>query len=307
MQLLNAGFSCPRYKKMHKAGFVNIIGNPNVGKSTLMNALLGEKLSIITPKAQTTRHRILGLANADDYQIVFSDTPGVLQPGYKLQEYMMRAVKNTMMDADIFIIMSDIQQDFDHPELLEQIKNAGVPVLLLINKIDLSDMAQVVAKSEQWKKRFPQWLVLPISALENFNIDQVLRKIIELLPPSPPYFPKDDLTDRPQRFFVAEIVREKILMNYQKEIPYSVEVVVDSFKEEEGVVRIRCIIFVSRESQKGIIIGHKGSMLKKVGTEARIDIEKFLDHKTFLELHVKVNKNWRENDTQLRRFGYSDQ
>jgi GTP-binding protein Era len=292
---------------MHKAGFVNIIGNPNVGKSTLMNALLGEKLSIITPKAQTTRHRILGLANGDDYQIVFSDTPGVLQPGYKLQEYMMRAVKNTIMDADIFIIMSDIQQDFDHPELLEQIKNAEVPVLLLINKIDLSDMAQVVAKSEQWKQRFPQWLVLPISALENFNIDQVLNKIIELLPPSPPYFSKDDLTDRPQRFFVAEIVREKILMNYQKEIPYSVEVVVDSFKEEESVVRIRCIIFVSRESQKGIIIGHKGSMLKKVGTEARIDIEKFLDQKTFLELHVKVSKNWRENDTQLRRFGYSDQ
>ncbi len=292
---------------MHKAGFVNIIGNPNVGKSTLMNALLGEKLSIITPKAQTTRHRILGLANSDDYQIVFSDTPGVLQPGYKLQEYMMRAVKNTMMDADIFIVMTDIQQDFDHPELLEQIKNVGVPVLLLINKIDLSDMDHVVAKSEQWKQRFPEWLVLPISALENFNIDQVLSKIIELLPPSPPYFPKDELTDRPQRFFVAEIVREKILMNYQKEIPYSVEVAVESFKEEAGVVRIRCIIYVSRESQKGIIIGHKGSMLKKVGTEARMDIEKFLDQKTFLELHVKVNKNWRESDTQLRRFGYSDQ
>ncbi|MBW6499664.1 MAG: GTPase Era [Bacteroidales bacterium] len=292
---------------MHKAGFVNIIGNPNVGKSTLMNALLGEKLSIITPKAQTTRHRILGLANSDDYQIVFSDTPGVLQPGYKLQEYMMRAVNNTMMDADIFIVMSDIQQDFEQPELLQQIKDTGVPVLLLINKIDLSDMDHVVAKSEQWKQRFPEWLVLPISALENFNIDQVLNKIIELLPLSPPYFPKDELTDRPQRFFVAEIVREKILMNYQKEIPYSVEVAVESFKEEGGVVRIRCIIYVSRESQKGIIIGHKGSMLKKVGTEARMDIEKFLDQKTFLELHVKVNKNWRENDTQLRRFGYSDQ
>jgi GTPase len=292
---------------MHKAGFVNIIGNPNVGKSTLMNALLGEKLSIITPKAQTTRHRILGLANGDDYQIVFSDTPGVLQPGYKLQEYMMRAVKNTMMDADIFIVLTDIQQDFEQPELLQQIKDTGVPVLLLINKIDLSDMDHVVAKSEQWKKRFPEWLVLPISALENFNVDQVLKKTIELLPFSPPYFPKDELTDRPQRFFVAEIVREKILMNYQKEIPYSVEVSVESFKEEEEMVRIRCIIFVSRESQKGIIIGHKGSMLKKVGTEARIDIEKFLEKKTFLELHVKVNKNWRESDTQLRRFGYSDQ
>ena len=272
-----------------------------------MNALLGEKLSIITPKAQTTRHRILGLANGDDYQIVFSDTPGVLQPGYKLQEYMMRAVKSTMMDADIFIVLTDISQDFDHPELFEQMMAAGVPVLILINKIDLATQEQVVTKSEYWKQRFPQWLVLPISALENFNVDQVLRKIIELLPPSPPYFSKDELTDRPQRFFVAEIVREKILMNYQKEIPYSVEVAVDSFKEEDGMVRIRCIIYVSRESQKGIIIGHKGSMLKKVGTEARIDIEKFLDQKTFLELHVKVNKNWRENDTQLRRFGYSDQ
>lgn len=292
---------------MHKAGFVNIIGNPNVGKSTLMNALLGEKLSIITPKAQTTRHRILGLANGDDYQIVFSDTPGVLQPGYKLQEYMMRAVKSTMMDADIFIVLTDINQDFDHPELFEQIKITGVPVLLLINKIDLATQEQVVAKSEQWKKRFPEWLVLPISALENFNIDQVLNKVIELLPLSPPYFPKDDLTDRPQRFFVAEIVREKILLNYQKEIPYSVEVAVDSFKEEGSVVRIRCIIYVSRESQKGIIIGHQGSMLKKVGTEARMDIESFLGQKTFLELHVKVNKNWRESDSQLRRFGYNDQ
>lgn len=291
---------------MHKAGFVNIIGNPNVGKSTLMNALLGEKLSIITPKAQTTRHRILGLANGEDYQIVFSDTPGVLKPGYKLQEYMMRAVKSTMMDADIFIVMTDISQDFDHPELLGQIREAGVPVLLLINKIDLSDQAKVVAKAEEWKARFPEWLVLPISALENFNIEQVLQKIIELLPPSPPYFPKDELTDRSERFIVAEIIREKILMNYQKEIPYSVEVAVESFKEEEGVVRIRSIIFVSRESQKGIIIGHQGSMLKKVGTEARVDIEKFLDKKTFLELHVKVNKNWRESDTQLRRFGYTD-
>ncbi|MEE4177183.1 MAG: GTPase Era [Bacteroides sp.] len=291
---------------MHKAGFVNIIGNPNVGKSTLMNALLGEKLSIITPKAQTTRHRILGLANGDDYQIVFSDTPGVLKPGYKMQEYMMRAVKSTMMDADIFIVMSDISQDFDHPELLGQIREAGVPVLLLINKIDLSDQDKVVVKVEEWKQRFPEWLVLPISALENFNIDQVLQKIIELLPLSPPYFPKDELTDRSERFFVAEIIREKILMNYQKEIPYSVEVSVDSFKEEADVIRIRSIIYVSRESQKGIIIGHKGSMLKKVGTEARIDIEKFLEKKAFLELHVKVSKNWRESDTQLKRFGYTD-
>ena len=291
---------------MHKAGFVNIIGNPNVGKSTLMNALLGEKLSIITPKAQTTRHRILGLANGNDYQIVFSDTPGVLKPGYKMQEYMMRAVKSTMMDADIFIVMTDISEDFNHLGLLGQIREAGVPVLLLINKIDLSDQDKVVAKAEEWKQRFPEWLVLPISALENFNLDQVLHKIIELLPYSPPYFPKDELTDRSERFIVADIIREKILMNYQKEIPYSVEVSVESFKEEGGVVRIRSIIYVSRDSQKGIIIGHKGSMLKKVGTEARVDIEKFLEKKTFLELHVKVNKNWRESDTQLRRFGYSD-
>ena len=291
---------------MHKAGFVNIIGNPNVGKSTLMNALLGEKLSIITPKAQTTRHRILGLANGNDYQIVFSDTPGVLKPGYKMQEYMMRAVKSTMMDADIFIVMTDISEDFNHLGLLGQIREAGVPVLLLINKIDLSDQDKVVAKAEEWKQRFPEWLVLPISALENFNLDQVLHKIIELLPFSPPYFPKDELTDRSERFIVAEIIREKILMNYQKEIPYSVEVSVESFKEEGGVVRIRSIIYVSRDSQKGIIIGHKGSMLKNVGTEARGDIEKFLEKKTFLELHVKVNKNWRESDTQLRRFGYSD-
>ena len=291
---------------MHKAGFVNIIGNPNVGKSTLMNALLGEKLSIITPKAQTTRHRILGLANGNDYQIVFSDTPGVLKPGYKMQEYMMRAVKSTMMDADIFIVMTDISEDFNHLGLLGQIREAGVPVLLLINKIDLSDQDKVVAKAEEWKQRFPEWLVLPISALENFNLAQVLHKIIELLPFSPPYFPKDELTDRSERFIVAEIIREKILMNYQKEIPYSVEVSVESFKEEGGVVRIRSIIFVRRDSQKGIIIGHKGSMLKKVGTEARVDIEKFLEKKTFLELHVKVNKNWRESDTQLRRFGYSD-
>ena len=207
---------------MHKAGFVNIIGNPNVGKSTLMNALLGEKLSIITPKAQTTRHRILGLANGNDYQIVFSDTPGVLKPGYKMQEYMMRAVKSTMMDADIFIVMTDISEDFNHLGLLGQIREAGVPVLLLINKIDLSDQDKVVAKAEEWKQRFPEWLVLPISALENFNLAQVLHKIIELLPFSPPYFPKDELTDRSERFIVAEIIREKILMNYQKEIPYSV-------------------------------------------------------------------------------------
>jgi len=292
---------------MHKAGFVNIIGNPNVGKSTLMNALVGEKISIITPKAQTTRHRILGIVNGSDYQIVFSDTPGVLKPGYRLQEYMMRAVKNTVSDADIFIVLTEVTSGFDHPELLAQIRQTGVPVLLLINKIDLSTLEQVIARSEEWKRSFPDWLVLPVSALQKFNLDQVLSKIIELLPLSPPYFSQDELTDRPQRFFVTEIVREKILLNYQKEIPYSVEVGVESFSEEANLVRIRCNIFVSRESQKGILIGHQGSMLKKVGTEARKDIEEFLGKKTFLELHVKVSKNWRENDDLLKRFGYSNQ
>ncbi|HSV87288.1 MAG TPA: GTPase Era [Bacteroidales bacterium] len=292
---------------MHKAGFVNIIGNPNVGKSTLMNALVGEKISIITPKAQTTRHRILGILNGENYQIVFSDTPGVLKPGYKLQEHMMRAVKSTVMDADIFILLTEVASGFDHHELLEQIQKTGVPVLLLLNKIDLSNMEQVVTRVEEWKSRFPNWLVLPISALQKFNLDQVLNKIVELLPTSPPFFTQDELTDRPQRFFVAEIIREKILLNYQKEIPYSVEVNVESFVEEDKLIRIRCVIYVSRESQKGIIIGHRGSMLKKVGTESRIDIEDFLGKKTFLELHVKVSKNWRENDTMLKRFGYSNQ
>lgn len=290
----------------HKAGFVNIIGNPNVGKSTLMNALLGEKLSIITPKAQTTRHRIMGIANGDDYQVVFSDTPGVLNPGYKLQEYMMRAVKSSLADADLFIVLSEIQRDFDHEEILSQINATGIPTMLLINKIDLAKQDEVVQKCEQWKQRYPQWMVLPISALENFNIAEVFAKILELLPESPPYFPKDELADKPVRFFVSEMVREKILMNYQKEIPYAVEVAVESFKEEGDKVNIRCIIYVARETQKGIIIGHKGSALKKVGTEARKAIEEFLGQKVFLELHVKVNKNWRDSDTQLRRMGYHD-
>jgi GTPase len=290
----------------HRAGFVNIIGNPNAGKSTLMNALLGEKLSIITPKAQTTRHRIMGIANGDDYQVVFSDTPGVLNPGYKLQEYMMRAVKSSLADADIFIVLSEIQRDFDHEEILSQIKATGIPTMLLINKIDLAKQDEVVAKCEQWKQRFPQWMVLPISALENFNVTEVFGKIMELLPESPPYYPKDELADKPVRFFVSEMVREKILMNYQKEIPYAVEVAVESFKEEGDKVNIRCIIYVARETQKGIIIGHKGSALKKVGTEARKEIENFLGQKVFLELHVKVNKNWRDSDTQLRRMGYHD-
>ncbi len=290
---------------MHKAGFVNIIGNPNVGKSTLMNALLGEKLSIITPKAQTTRHRILGIANEENYQVVFSDTPGVLTPNYKLQEQMMHFVKSALEDADLFIILTEINEPFAHEEILRRVEKSNVPVMLLVNKIDLAKQAEVVLACEKWKATYPHWYVLAISALEQFNIQAVFDKIIELLPESPPFYPKDELTDKPVRFFIAEMVRERILMNYRKEIPYSVEVVVDSFKEEENLTSIRCVIHVARETQKGIIIGHQGKALKKVGTEARQSIEAFLGKKVFLELHVKVSKNWRENDIQLRRFGYT--
>ena len=289
---------------MHKAGFVNILGKPNVGKSTLMNALLGENLSIITPKAQTTRHRILGIANEENYQIVFSDTPGIIKPGYKLQEYMMGFVHTAIEDADIFLLISQVDNDFDDETILEKLRKTEAPVLLLINKIDLATQDEVIAKCEQWKKDFPNFKVLPISALNNFNLDQLMDKIVEILPESPPYYSKDDLTDRPVRFFISEIVREKILMNYQKEIPYSVEVSVDSFKEEEKIIHIRCVIHVVRDSQKGILIGHQGKALKNIGTEARKDIEKFLGKHVFIDLHVKVSKNWRDNDMQLGRFGY---
>jgi GTPase len=289
---------------MHKSGFVNILGKPNVGKSTLMNALLGEKLSIITPKAQTTRHRILGIANDDNYQIVFSDTPGIIKPGYKLQEHMMSFVQSAMEDADLFILVTEVDDDFKDEKTLNKLQKTDIPVLLLINKIDLASQDQVVAKCEQWKRDFPSFLVLPISALNNFNLDQVMSKILEIIPENPPYFPKDDLTDRPMRFFIAEIVREKILLNYQKEIPYSVEVAVEEYKEEAKIVRIRCVIFVARDSQKGIIIGHKGSALKRIGTQARKDIEEFIGKQAFIDLHVKVSKNWRDDDLQLGRFGY---
>ncbi len=289
---------------MHKAGFVNIIGKPNVGKSTLMNTLLGEKLSIITPKAQTTRHRILGIANGDDYRIVFSDTPGVLTPNYKLQEQMMQFVKTALDDADLFIVLVEINDDFEHEDILFRINGSGAPVLLLINKIDLSKQEEVLFSITKWEKAYPDWHVLPISALIGFNIDTVLNKILDLLPESPPFFPKDELTDKPMRFFVAEIVREKILMNFQQEIPYSVEVEVESYKDEEKLVRIRCNIHVARNSQKGIIIGHQGKALKRIGTEARKDIEKMIEKQVFLELYVKVSKNWREDERQLKRFGY---
>ncbi len=288
----------------HKSGFVNILGKPNVGKSTLMNAFLGEKLSIITPKAQTTRHRILGIANGEDYQIVFSDTPGILKPNYKLQEQMMQFVWSALDDADLFIVMAEINDSPENNEVLERVRSKGMPVLLLINKIDLSKQEEVMLAISKWEKAFPGWLVLPISALVGFNIDTVFEKILELLPESPPFYSKDEITDKPVRFFISEIIREKILMNFQQEIPYSVEVEVESYKEEGKMVHIRSNIHVARDSQKGILIGHQGKALKKVGTEARKDIEVFIEKKVFLELYVKVSKNWREDEMQLKRFGY---
>lgn len=288
---------------MHKAGFVNILGKPNVGKSTLMNALLGEKLSIITPKAQTTRHRILGILNEKEYQIVFSDTPGIIQPGYKLQEYMMSFVHTALEDGDLFVLLTEANDDFDDEEMLQKLQKTDIPVLLLINKIDLTTQDQVIKKCEQWKQRFPDFHVLPISALNNFNLTRYWAKSFHCFP-NPPYYSKDDLTDRPVRFFVSEIIREQILIYYQKEIPYSVEVSVDTFKEEEKIIHIRCIIHVVRDSQKGILIGHKGRALKKIGTESRKQLEKFLGKQVFIDLHVKVSKNWRDSDMQLGRFGY---
>jgi len=288
----------------HKAGFVNIIGKPNVGKSTLMNAFIGEKLSIITPKAQTTRHRVLGILNGDDYQLVFSDTPGVLQPAYKMQETMMGFVQEALEDADLFILMSEIGAPFDDENIIAQIKKTNTKVILIINKIDLSEQKDLETEVQSWKEKYPEWEVIPISAEKKFNIEYVLKRIIDLLPESPPYYDKENLTDKPVRFFVGEIIREKILLNYQKEIPYAIEVVIESFKEEPNIVNIRAVIYTERDTQKGILIGHKGAALKKVGTQARIDIEKFLGQKVFLELNVKVLKNWRESQSMLSRFGY---
>lgn len=291
----------------HKAGFVNIIGNPNVGKSTLMNALVGEKLSIVTPKAQTTRHRILGIVNDEDYQIVFSDTPGILNPAYELQESMMNFVKSAFDDADVIIYMVEVgEAQIKNEQFLKRIKNSKVPVILLLNKIDLSNAQEVEERIQFWRDLVPNSFVYVISALEKFNVESVFYKIIELLPESPPFYPKDQLTDKPERFFVNEKIREKILTHYKKEIPYSVEVETDSFVEEENIVRIRSVIMVERDTQKGIIIGHKGKAIKRVGAEARKDLEIFFDKKVYLELFVKVNKNWRSNKNQLKRFGYKD-
>lgn len=289
----------------HKSGFVNIVGNPNVGKSTFMNALLGEKLSIITSKAQTTRHRIFGIYNDEEHQIVFSDTPGIIKPSYALQENMMHFAHSTLKDADILILMTTIKEKSLKDEMfLDTISKMNVPLLVLINKIDLSNQEELERAVNFWEERLPNAEVYPISALEEFNTDMVLKRVKDLLDEGPAYFDKDAITDKPERFFVSEIIREKVLLNYQKEIPYSVEVVIESFKEEENIIRISAVLYVTRDSQKGIIIGHKGKEIKRVGSQARRDIERFLGKKVFLETFVKVSKNWRENEKQLKRFGY---
>jgi GTPase len=289
----------------HKAGFVNIIGNPNVGKSTIMNALVGEKLSIITKKMQTTRHRIKGIVSGDDFQIVYSDTPGILKPNYKLQETMMKFVDSALIDADVILFVTDVIEKTDkNPEYIEKVRKSNMPVIVLINKIDLSNQHDVVKLYDHWTATFPGADVFPISAQEKFNIEPIFDRILELLPESPPFFPKDELTDRNERFFFQEIIREKILLNYQKEIPYSVEIEVEEFKETSKIINVRAVIYVSRDSQKGIIIGHQGKMLKLIGTDARIDAEEFFGKKIFLELYVKVAKDWREKDKQLKKFGY---
>ena len=291
---------------MHKSGFVNIIGNPNVGKSTLMNTLVGERLSIITSKAQTTRHRILGIVNDENHQIIFSDTPGVLEPAYKMHQSMMTFVKSALTDADIILFMVEVKENrFKDDDILNKLKKTSTPILLLINKIDEVDQQFLEEKVAFWKKEIPQAEIYPLSALHNFNIDNIFERIKELLPEGEPYYEKDALTDKPEKFFVAEIIREKILLNYQKEIPYSCEVEVEEYKEFADIIKIRANIIVARDSQKGIIIGHQGKGLKKVGTEARKDIETFVQKKVFLELYVKVSKDWRDNDNQLKRFGYN--
>lgn len=292
----------------HKSGFVNIIGNPNVGKSTIMNALVGEKISIITSKMQTTRHRIKGIVSGDDFQIVYSDTPGILKPNYELQTEMMKFVDTAIIDADLILYVTDVKEKPDkNPEYIEKVKKSGVPVILILNKIDLSNQEDVLSLLSMWKEIFPDSTILPISATEGFNIAPIFDMILDALPEGPAYFPKDELTDRNERFFVQEIIREKILLRYQQEVPYSVEVVVESFKDEGRLLKIQAVIHVNRESQKGIIIGHQGKALKQVGTEARMDMEEFFEKKVYLELFVKVNKGWREQEEKLRGFGYEMQ
>tara|TARA_B100001121_G_scaffold282165_1_gene275366 strand:+ start:218 stop:1099 length:882 start_codon:yes stop_codon:yes gene_type:complete len=289
----------------HKSGFVNIIGNPNVGKSTLMNKLIGQDLSIITNKAQTTRHRIKGILSEKDFQIVFSDTPGIIKPAYKLQENMMDYVKSALKDADVILYVVEIgEKELKDEELYKQIKQLKVPLIILLNKIDLVSQENVLSEIESWKSIFSNATILPISALNGFNIKETVKIIVNVLPFSPPYFSKDDVTDKSERFFVEEIIREKILKHYKKEVPYSVQISVEEFFEEKEIVKIRAIIYVLRESQKGILIGHKGLGLKRIGSEARKDIEKLLDKKVFLATPIKVKKDWRNDNKQLKKFGY---
>jgi GTP-binding protein Era len=290
---------------MHKAGFVNIIGNPNVGKSSLMNALVGERLSIITSKAQTTRHRIMGIVNGEDFQIIYTDTPGIVNPHYKLHQQMMGFVYNALEDADLFLLVTEVGETLKNQELLNKIILSDIPVILVINKIDLSNQQQVTEKMAYWQNIIPRAVIIPASATERFNIDAIFDHIMQLLPENPPYFPKDELTDRSMRFFVSEIIREKLLLYYQKEIPYSCEVAIESYEEKEGVDSIRAIIYVERESQRAILIGHEGKSIKKVGIEARKDIEEFSGKKCFLNLYVKVMKDWRNSDRALKQFGYA--
>jgi GTP-binding protein Era len=292
-------------EKEHRSGFVNIVGNPNVGKSTLMNLLVGEKLSIITSKAQTTRHRIIGIVNTPEYQVVYSDTPGVLRPNYKLQEQMLAFSLSALDDADVLLYVTDMVETIDkNDDFLQRVRRLDIPVLLLINKIDLTNQSDLEKRVDQWHELLPNAEIYPISALNDFGIDVIKKRVVELLPESPPYFEKDALTDKPARFFVSEIIREKALMLYRKEIPYSLEVIIEEFKEEEDIIRIRAVIWVERESQKGIVIGHKGEALKKLGTMARKDIELFFGKKVYLQLFVKVEKDWKNNDRMLRGLGY---
>ena len=289
----------------HRSGFVNIIGNPNVGKSTLMNQLVGEKLSIITSKAQTTRHRIMGIVNGDDFQIVYSDTPGILKPNYKLQEKMMQFVRGAITDADVLLYVTDTVEESDRSaDIIEKVRLSGIPTIVVINKVDLTTADKLTVLVEKWQTLLPEAIIAPCSAKEGFNIEGVVNLIVERLPEGEAFYPKDTLTDKTLRFFASEIIREKILLNYDKEIPYSCEIAIEAYKEEPTIDRISATIYVARNSQKGIVIGHKGEKLKKVGQAARHDIEAFLGKKVFLELYVKVNEDWRNNDRQLKRFGY---
>ncbi|WP_289730765.1 GTPase Era [uncultured Alistipes sp.] len=293
---------------MHKSGFVNIIGNPNVGKSTLMNALVGEKLSIITSKAQTTRHRIMGVVSGDDFQIVYSDTPGILKPSYKLQESMMKFVTGALTDADVILYVTDTEEQGDRSEeIVGKIARSGIPTIVVVNKIDLTTPEALEALVEKWHAALPEAQIVPASAKERFNIEGLFKTILDRLPEGPAFYPKETLTDKTLRFFASEIIREKILRNYDKEIPYCCEIEIDSYKEEPAIDRIAATIYVSRESQKGILIGHKGEKLKRVGQAAREDLEQFLEKKVFLQLFVKVNDDWRNNPRQLRRFGYEQE